>query len=123
MEGYGRLFELAKPYLVVVFVQFGYAGMTILAKSALDKGMSPHVFVVYRHAVATLVIAPFAIIFDRFYIILDRLATSFSFLGTYLMLGITTLHAGMILSTLSINSKRPHTNRDAFFTYKLIIIL
>ena len=66
MEGFDRLFGLAKPYLVVVFVQFGYAGMTILAKSALDKGMSPHVFVVYRHAVATLVIAPFALIFDRF---------------------------------------------------------
>ena len=65
MERFERLFGMAKPYLMVIFVQFGYAGMTILVKSALDKGMSPHVFVVYRYAVATLVIAPFAIIFDR----------------------------------------------------------
>ncbi|XP_022973899.1 WAT1-related protein At2g39510-like isoform X3 [Cucurbita maxima] len=84
MEGFGRLFELAKPYLVVVFVQFGYAGMTILAKSALDKGMSPHVFVVYRHAVATLVIAPFAIIFDR----KARTKMTFSILWKIVLMGL-----------------------------------
>lgn len=46
-------------------MQFGYAGMSIIAKSALNQGMSPHVLVVYRHAIATLVIAPFALVFDR----------------------------------------------------------
>ena len=48
-----------------------------------------------------------------------------------LLLGITTLHNGLILSTLSISShsfalgfsERPHTNGDVSFTYKLIIIL
>ena len=48
----------------------------------------------------------------------------------YTMLGIMTLHNGMILSTLSISShvfalgfpKRPHTNGDVFLTYKPMII-
>ena len=47
------------------------------------------------------------------------------------MLVITTLHNGMILSTLSISSrgftfgfpKRLHTNGDVFLIYKLVIIL
>ena len=47
------------------------------------------------------------------------------------LLEITTLHNGMILSTLSISSrgftfgfpKRPHTSGDVFLTYKLMIIL
>ena len=46
------------------------------------------------------------------------------------MLGTTTLHNGMILSTLSISShgfafgfpERPHTNGDVFLTYKPMII-
>ncbi|MDK0841592.1 EamA family transporter, partial [Clostridium perfringens] len=38
---------------------------SIIAKFALDKGMNQHVFVVYRHIVATLVIAPFALAFER----------------------------------------------------------
>ena len=50
--------------------------------------------------------------------------------STILLLGITTLHNGMILSTLSIGShgfaldfpKRPHTNEDVFLTYKPMII-
>ncbi|XP_010554433.1 PREDICTED: WAT1-related protein At2g39510-like [Tarenaya hassleriana] len=48
-----------------MFLQFGIAGLAIIAKSALNKGMSPHVLAAYRHIVATLVIAPFAFFFDR----------------------------------------------------------
>ncbi|CAI0443071.1 unnamed protein product [Linum tenue] len=55
----------ARPFLAVIFMQFGYAGMSIISKFALDRGMSQHVLVVYRHAIATAVIAPFALIFDR----------------------------------------------------------
>ncbi|GMI90305.1 Usually multiple acids move in and out Transporters 14 [Hibiscus trionum] len=55
----------SKPFLAVIFLQFGFSGMSLITKSALDQGMSQHVLVVYRHAVATLVIAPFAIVFDR----------------------------------------------------------
>lgn len=59
------MFEKAKPFVAVVFLQAGLAGMDIISKAALNEGMSNFVFVVYRHAVATLVIAPFAFILDK----------------------------------------------------------
>ncbi|VFQ63798.1 unnamed protein product [Cuscuta campestris] len=65
MEGMHDLFVRGKPYLAVIFLQFGLAGMDIISKVALNEGMSNYVFVVYRHAVATLVIAPFAFILDK----------------------------------------------------------
>ncbi|XP_028775089.1 WAT1-related protein At2g37460 [Neltuma alba] len=58
-------FERAKPFIAVVFLQTGFAGMDVLSKAALNKGMSNYVLVVYRHAVAFLVIAPFAVILDK----------------------------------------------------------
>ncbi|XP_071696987.1 WAT1-related protein At2g37460-like isoform X2 [Rutidosis leptorrhynchoides] len=39
--------------------------MDILSKAALNEGMSNYVFVVYRHAVATIVMTPVAIVFDK----------------------------------------------------------
>ena len=60
-----RLFERAKPFLGVVFLQFGFAGMDVLIKAALNHGLSNYVLVVYRHAVATAIIAPFAIVLDK----------------------------------------------------------
>ncbi|KAA0050295.1 WAT1-related protein [Cucumis melo var. makuwa] len=83
MESFVRFMRSAKPYFGVIFVQFGYAGMTILTKSALDKGMSQHVFVAYRQVAATLVIAPFAIIFER----KARTKMTFSLLFKILLLG------------------------------------
>lgn len=65
MKAVRELYNRAKPFLAVIFLQFGLAGMDILTKMALNEGMSNYVFVVYRHAVATLVIAPFAIILDK----------------------------------------------------------
>lgn len=59
------LFRRAKPFLAVVFLQVGLAGMDIASKAALNEGMSNYVFVVYRHIVAFLVIAPFAVILDK----------------------------------------------------------
>ncbi|XP_061985347.1 WAT1-related protein At2g39510-like [Populus nigra] len=58
-------YDRAKPFLAVILLQFGYAGMFTITKHALDEGMSQHVLVVYRHAVATIVITPFALVFDR----------------------------------------------------------
>ncbi|XP_015877000.3 WAT1-related protein At2g39510 [Ziziphus jujuba] len=55
----------AKPFIALIFLQFGYAGLSIFSKFALNHGMSQHVLVVYRHAIATAAIAPFAIFLDR----------------------------------------------------------
>ncbi|GLT92498.1 hypothetical protein SLE2022_103320 [Rubroshorea leprosula] len=58
-------FAKIKPYLAAIFLQVGLAGMDVLSKAALNQGMSNYVLVVYRHAVATIVMTPFAAIFDK----------------------------------------------------------
>ncbi|KAH9608649.1 hypothetical protein KSS87_023128 [Heliosperma pusillum] len=69
MDGKGSnnntFFEKSKPYIAMICLQFGYAGMNIVTKVSLNGGMSHYVLVVYRHAFATAVIAPFALIFER----------------------------------------------------------
>ncbi|XP_055827114.1 WAT1-related protein At2g37460-like [Solanum dulcamara] len=55
----------AKPFIAVVFLQLGLSGMYILSKMALNEGSSNYVYVVYRQAVATLFMAPFAIFLDK----------------------------------------------------------
>lgn len=57
--------ETSKPYFAMISLQFGYAGMNIITKVSLNRGMSHYVLVVYRHAIATAVIAPFAFFFER----------------------------------------------------------
>ncbi|KAK6140268.1 hypothetical protein DH2020_025964 [Rehmannia glutinosa] len=64
-DGMDIWFHKAKPFLAVIFLQAGLAGMDIISKAALNEGMSNYVFVVYRHAVAFIVIAPFALAFDK----------------------------------------------------------
>ncbi|KAI3453709.1 hypothetical protein Pfo_010372 [Paulownia fortunei] len=54
-----------KPYLAVIFLQFGYAGFAIIAKSALNQGMNHYTFSVYRNVIATVVVAPFALVLER----------------------------------------------------------
>ncbi|KZV55942.1 hypothetical protein F511_29438 [Dorcoceras hygrometricum] len=49
----------------MIFLQAVLAGMDIITKAALNQGMSNYVFVVYRHVVATVVIAPFAVVLDK----------------------------------------------------------
>lgn len=54
-----------RPYLAMVSLQFGYAGMYIITMVSLKGGMSHWVLVVYRHIVATLAVAPFALVLER----------------------------------------------------------
>ncbi|XP_048233548.1 WAT1-related protein At5g07050 [Ricinus communis] len=60
-----KFLETSKPYFAMISLQFGYAGMNIITKVSLNRGMSHYVLVVYRHAFATAVIFPFAFIFER----------------------------------------------------------
>ncbi|XP_050387430.1 WAT1-related protein At2g39510-like [Argentina anserina] len=59
------LIRQAKLVLAVILVQLGYAGLNIISVFALKKGMSPYTFIVYRMAIATIVLAPFAYFLDR----------------------------------------------------------
>ncbi|XP_072960013.1 WAT1-related protein At5g07050-like [Typha angustifolia] len=68
METHGsgnKFLQRCKPYIAMISLQFGYAGMNIITKVSLNHGMSHYVLVVYRHAFATLSIAPFALILER----------------------------------------------------------
>ncbi|KAF3319726.1 WAT1-related protein [Carex littledalei] len=60
-----KFLQTCKPYVAMISLQFGYAGMNIITKVSLNHGMSHYVLVVYRHAFATLSIAPFALILER----------------------------------------------------------
>ncbi|CAL9059112.1 unnamed protein product, partial [Musa banksii] len=62
----GEAWRSVKPYLVMVFLQLGYAGMFVVSVASLKRGMSHYVLVVYRNAVAAAVVAPFALWFEGF---------------------------------------------------------
>ncbi|XP_004290853.1 PREDICTED: WAT1-related protein At1g21890-like [Fragaria vesca subsp. vesca] len=54
-----------KPYLAMVSLQFGYAGMYIISMVGLKRGMNHFVLATYRHFIAFAVIAPFALVLER----------------------------------------------------------
>ena len=56
----------AKPFVLVLFLQAALAGMDVITKAALNQGMSNYVLAVYRHAAATIVMAPFAAILEKY---------------------------------------------------------
>ncbi|CAN4110912.1 unnamed protein product [Withania somnifera] len=53
------------PFVVMVIVQLGFAGMIIVSKLVMDGGMNPFVQSAYRPIFATISIAPFAFFFER----------------------------------------------------------
>lgn len=58
-------FDKLKPYFLMVFLQFGSAGMYIISTATLNHGMNRYVLIVYRNAIAAVVFAPFALILER----------------------------------------------------------
>uniref|UniRef100_A0A7N0UCM5 WAT1-related protein n=2 Tax=Kalanchoe fedtschenkoi TaxID=63787 RepID=A0A7N0UCM5_KALFE len=54
-----------KPFVAMIFLQFGTAGNALIAKAALNQGMSHYSFVAYRYAVAAILFSPFAYVFER----------------------------------------------------------
>ncbi|XP_059630491.1 WAT1-related protein At1g43650-like isoform X2 [Cornus florida] len=49
-----------KAYIAIILIQCINAGTALLSKAAIVRGMNSYVFVFYQHAIATLVLAPFA---------------------------------------------------------------
>ncbi|KAJ4876053.1 WAT1-related protein [Raphanus sativus] len=54
-----------KPIIAIISLQFGYAGMYIITMVSFKHGMNHWVLATYRHVVATIVMAPFALILER----------------------------------------------------------
>ncbi|KAL8159255.1 hypothetical protein V2J09_000792 [Rumex salicifolius] len=65
VDNSGSMITKLKPYLAIISLQFGYAGMYIITMVCLKKGMNHFVLSVYRHVAATIAIGPFALIFER----------------------------------------------------------
>uniref|UniRef100_A0A0E0L970 WAT1-related protein n=1 Tax=Oryza punctata TaxID=4537 RepID=A0A0E0L970_ORYPU len=63
--GVGRALSDAKPYVAMVLLQVGFAGMYIVSVASLKRGMNHFVLVVYRNLVATVLMAPFALLLER----------------------------------------------------------
>ncbi|KAJ6417508.1 hypothetical protein OIU84_003268 [Salix udensis] len=51
--------------LAMTFIQFGFAGMTLISKAALNDGMNPLVFNAYRQVIATFVLALLVLLMER----------------------------------------------------------
>ena len=74
-SGFGKGFNKAKPYLAMVSLQFGYSGMYIITMVSFKHGMSHWVLSVYRHIVATLIMAPFAFFLERSFLSSSNLSS------------------------------------------------
>lgn len=59
------LVKKVKPYVLIIFLQFGMGGFAIIAKTALNQGSSSFTFSVYRNAFAAAVFLPFAFFLER----------------------------------------------------------
>lgn len=59
------IIESLKPYILMVLLQCGGAGMYLTSSVILKQGMSRYVLIVYRNAIAALVIGPFALLLER----------------------------------------------------------
>ncbi|WJX11834.1 hypothetical protein P8452_02398 [Trifolium repens] len=55
----------AKPFFIVILLQFLFALMNLFSKMAMNNGLSSYIIVPYRNASAFVVIAPFAIYYER----------------------------------------------------------
>ncbi|KFK32145.1 hypothetical protein AALP_AA6G204100 [Arabis alpina] len=65
MEGVSGNIQKIRPYLLMIFLQFGAAGTYIVIMATLNQGQNRYVIIVYRNAIAALVLAPFALFFER----------------------------------------------------------
>ncbi|KAG0471233.1 hypothetical protein HPP92_015779 [Vanilla planifolia] len=60
-----KAFQKVKPYVVMVLLQSGFAGMHLVSTATVKDGMNHFVLAAYRNAVAAAVIAPFAFWLER----------------------------------------------------------
>nr|GMD57426.1 WAT1-related protein At2g39510-like [Ipomoea batatas] len=78
----------AKPYLGVAFLQLSNVGSAIISKLALNQGMNPFTFTVYRNVIAAGFFAPLALIFEWLENVkIKRLHTQAKIVGTTSTIG------------------------------------
>lgn len=60
------VYKKFKPHLVMVFGQLGYTLLYFITEASFNHGMSPYVYVTYRHVVAGFVMLPFAYFLEKY---------------------------------------------------------
>ncbi|XP_024636479.1 WAT1-related protein At5g07050 isoform X3 [Medicago truncatula] len=93
-----------KPHLLMLLTQVGYTLIYFITEASFNHGMSPYVYVTYRHIVAGVVMFPFAYFLERFEIVDVRnprgiakvLGTLISLAGVMTM----TLYKGPLMRNL-----------------------
>lgn len=90
------------PYAAMVLVQLAYGGSNILMKIALEEGLNPLVFVVYRHIIAMFLLGPLAYVLER----KQRPSLSFSVIMKIFVLASlgTTIHLNVYYAGLAYTS-------------------
>ncbi|WJX18776.1 hypothetical protein P8452_08543 [Trifolium repens] len=58
-------FKEFKPHLLMILAQVGYTFVYFITEASFNHGMSPYVYVTYRHVVAGVVMFPFAYFLER----------------------------------------------------------
>ncbi|KAL9271356.1 WAT1-related protein [Drosera capensis] len=61
----GSVYRRFKPHILMVLTQIGYTFLYFITQASFNHGMNPHVYMTYRHIVATLVMLPFAYFLER----------------------------------------------------------
>ncbi|RDY01181.1 WAT1-related protein, partial [Mucuna pruriens] len=64
-NAFGVVWGKFKPHLMMVLVELAFSFLYFLVEASLNKGMNPHVFVTYRHAVGGIIVLPFAYARER----------------------------------------------------------
>ncbi|XP_012569829.1 WAT1-related protein At5g07050-like [Cicer arietinum] len=59
------LYREFKPHIFMVLSQVGYTFLYFITEASFNHGMSPYVYVTYRHVVAGVVMFPFAYFLER----------------------------------------------------------
>jgi hypothetical protein len=66
MEGICKAMHGVKAGMLMVVVQFAFAGVNVFYKLASNNGMSLRVVIAYRFIFATLFVLPIALVFERY---------------------------------------------------------
>ncbi|XP_058745609.1 WAT1-related protein At5g07050-like [Vicia villosa] len=60
-----HLFTEFKPHMLMILAQISYTFLYFITEASFNHGMSPYVYVTYRHAIAGVVMLPFAYFLER----------------------------------------------------------
>ncbi|RRT34249.1 hypothetical protein BHE74_00055481 [Ensete ventricosum] len=84
-----------KPHIAAVIIQLTYTGYFVISKAAFDEGLSTFVFIFYRQAAASVLLAPLAFVFER----METMKVK-SISGIAKAVGIALCVAGVVITAL-----------------------